>query len=154
MENWICVKCKESASSKCPDQRTVFPTDQLATVISNTIGVDVEVKREDKENGSVALDLVVRHGFYFTIDSEDHKTFMAKEPVDIFFERLEAIKNIPDVEEKLRRAFCHHKWVLMEGTVCKLGCTHVNYEQWKEMERTQDHIYDDHGTVIVDRDAD
>lgn len=133
MKQWICVKCEETASSKCPGQRSVFPNDQIATVVSNYIGVDLEIVRDDKERPFVEIDLVIRHGFLKEHGKETTE-FMDKGAVGVFFERLEELKKIYNVEEILRRALCDHRWVLVEGTTCKLGCTHTNLEQWKEKE--------------------
>jgi len=43
MNAWICTKCGETASSKCVSQRTVFPSDQMAAVMSYIYGYNVKV---------------------------------------------------------------------------------------------------------------
>ncbi len=132
MDSWVCVKCRETASSKCPGQRSVFLTDQVAAMISNYISVDLEIILDDKERSFVEIDFVIRYGFLK--DRAGVEEFMNREAVDIFFERLDGLKKVHDIEGILRRGLCDHRWVLTEGTTCTLGCTHMNYEQWKERE--------------------
>lgn len=43
MNRWVCTKCGETATSKCVSQRTVFPSDEGAAVMSHVYGYEVKV---------------------------------------------------------------------------------------------------------------
>lgn len=41
-KRWVCSKCGETAISKCPYSRTVFPSDQQAAVMSHVYSYDIK----------------------------------------------------------------------------------------------------------------
>ena len=45
MNRWTCTKCGEHAISKCPHQRSVFPDDEMAAIMSYVYGFEVHVGR-------------------------------------------------------------------------------------------------------------
>lgn len=118
MSNWICTKCGETAGSKCPHQRTVFPTDQMATVLDSALAVHV-----------VHLNRKTEAFFNLTIYEKCNRL----EAVKVLKERLNVSNNT------LKHAFCKHNWVRNSPTLtdCTFECTHENLSNPRAVIPTQ-----------------
>lgn len=109
MSSWICTKCGETASSKCVNQRTVFPTNQMATLIGNSTILRTLSTPEKTEV------------FYnFTV-------------YDVKQTRLQLMQKLKKeicayTDELIVSAYCSHNWVLNSETetTCSLDCAHPN----------------------------
>ena len=116
MARYTCVKCGETAYSKCVASRSVFPNDQHATMIGNAWSFEANRKMPPE-------------------DRRDHPAYEAysdawviKLEVNWFGEQSEDeallnfflhVRKLP--EETLRHVLCKHSWRL-DDEKCDLGC--------------------------------
>lgn len=99
MYDYICEKCGEEAYSKCVLQRSIFPKNEIATIISS------RWKRTKNEQGQIVLIL----DKYFTKDLTDDEAE---------FKFLTMLSKVDETTAKI--ACCNHKWIpLVE---CMFGC--------------------------------
>lgn len=112
-----CTKCGETAYSKCVNQRSVFPEDQVATLIGNMITIDAKRtgsfderyrRAEDSDNWTVT--------YTFTCKWAKGQN------------EIEAIKDsgiehwLIDTDKAiLKHAICDHDWKIVSGE-CMFGC--------------------------------
>jgi hypothetical protein len=111
---YLCPKCGETAFSKCGMQRTMFPSNQHATLISNKIILKSELLQEGETlTGRMAKEYKVTLEFYPVIvdgDLEDPEA------------ALIGVVRSTD-EATLKIALCNHEWQLTSET-CEFGCCH------------------------------
>ncbi len=113
MPDLRCKKCKLEAFTKCPSERTIFPTDMAVTYYGNTVTID---KWEiDYPKGSPGYEQGLKAprtkvSFTFVSDLDDES--LAK----LFHEfgRLG--------EDKIRKALCYHDWKWVGDEDCLFGC--------------------------------
>lgn len=121
MSGYTCIKCGETASSKCAIQRSVFPNDQLATIVGNNIkvetarmgAVDDRFRRDsDSDIWQTRYTITLKY-----TRAPDWKSAQADGEKDLI-NMLEALVR----EGGLRRAFCDHDWQIDAGQTCMFGC--------------------------------
>lgn len=96
MHHYTCSKCGETMISKNPANRNVFPTDQMASMMTNITNVITT----RKENGR----RMVTIEFPYTDGPS-----MENEPDDVLeMECLKIIRHLSD--ETLAHWICDHKW--------------------------------------------
>lgn len=107
-KSWVCAICGASIISKCPAQRTIFPSFK-----EGLIGMLLTTHRVDDLRGNNCE--------IFLSYTSDQK-----------YTTGQAVKNmielLSDPPEYLDNLGCGHIWVLnsTEETVCSMGCTHPN----------------------------
>jgi len=110
---FTCSKCGARAHSKCPNERTVFPDNQVAAVLSNLIkfpGTTVEDGR-----GKVQLQISI--GIFPDPGTE---SMTPEEHAE--YEALRIIQTSED--DTLRQLVCVHNWTLPKGQKCSFGHAH------------------------------
>jgi hypothetical protein len=109
---YTCTACGETARSKCAAQRSIFPGNQLATMIGNRLISKVEVNKEGELwGGKKAKEYKVTLEFYPVIAEG--------ETTDPMQEMLNVLRTTDP--EVLRIALCRHDWELTSET-CEFGC--------------------------------
>lgn len=116
MAGYTCVKCGETAHSKCARSRTVFPNDQRATMMANC--VNIEANRKLPPVGEEAQYGYLSDAWEIKIDTLWSGEPSDEEAIRTFFEY---IRTMP--EEMLKHVLCKHQWRL-DDEVCDLGCCH------------------------------
>lgn len=113
-KSWICAKCGSSIISKCPDQRTIFPSFKEGLISSL-----LSIQRVDDLRGKTT-ELFVN----YTGSKSATTGQIVKDLIGL----------ISDPPEYLDNLGCEHIWVLNSETetACSLGCTHPNL---KDIER-------------------
>lgn len=107
-KSWICAICGAAMISKCPEQRTIFPSFK-----EGIIGSLLSVQHVDDLRGN-------NYELFLNFTSDRKYTLG------------QAIKNmielISDPPEYLDKLGCEHIWVLdsTDETTCSMGCTHPN----------------------------
>jgi hypothetical protein len=111
-----CTKCGETADSKCVNQRSVFSTDQTASLIRQLMTFKFKTTREVKaspENG-LDEDYVQRELIMdFTVNGSK------MDDVEDLKRCLELLSNRSD--DTLRKVMCKHEWRITSGK-CMFGC--------------------------------
>ena len=113
-KSWICAKCGSSMISKCPEQRSIFPSFKEGLISSL-----LSVQRVDDLRGKTTE---------LFINYTGNKSATTEQIVK------DLIGLISDPPEYLDNLGCEHIWVLNSETEteCSLGCTHYNL---KDIER-------------------
>jgi len=116
MSEWICTKCGETASSKCPNQRNIFPSNQMATAISNELGVNV-LKSE-----------------LFSEIILTYTDFTCSSSIEEALERILKTLQYAKAHEILPVIGCAHNWILNSHTRthCSLDGEHDNLTTYKQ----------------------
>lgn len=118
MSGYECKKCGMGASSKCVNQRHVFPGDMLATCIGNMIRIDAYRMGSKDERYTREADSdkwTVKYTFeatYISAQDEDEAIKVA---------RIDELLLTAD-RESLRKGLCDHDWTIMPGQTCMFGC--------------------------------
>jgi translation initiation factor 2 gamma subunit (eIF-2gamma) len=97
MNGYKCTKCGETASSKCVRERSVFPSDGHAALMTNVLKAKVE-------DGWVHLMVRVRQD----LGEAENTQF------------LNAIEMCQASEDVLRHWACNHQWQSIGE--CNFGC--------------------------------
>ena len=121
MGNIVCKKCKAEANSKCPYCRNIFPDNQLATMYSNLITVEVgEGKEVELLDGSkptiqnISLTVSTSHNSTNKETPEEHLLGLIKGLVSL---------------ECPEQAICDHHWMFKPGEKSSIGCGHGSKEK-------------------------
>jgi hypothetical protein len=114
MSGYKCTKCGETASSKCVIQRSVFPSDQLATMIGNCFQYEANRRLPETETQWKHMpgDEWEVKLYYRAYGAQDES-----EAIEMLIKTLTA--NYP--EGTMKRALCSHRWKIIEGE-CMFGC--------------------------------
>lgn len=116
MSEYKCTKCGMTASSKCVNQRNLFPSDELVTMIRNLTTFDFKVTRDvspAEDNGLHRRFIQRELTIGFTVngsendDGDDLKRF-----IDLM-RRLSP--------EQFRQVACSHEWECV-AEPCMFGC--------------------------------
>lgn len=105
MGNYVCTGCGETCYSKNPAIRSVFPSDQVASIMTNIVNVTTEV-RKDGQPGIEGKRVVT---FEFPYSDTDDTWSDAQ---------LEAqcLKNVSTLtEDQVKHWLCDHRWDLVSG---------------------------------------
>jgi hypothetical protein len=126
MGNYRCAKCGEAASSKCANQRNVFPSDLYATVLGNSLKIDayrLGAKKESYRRADTSDLWEVTYTFTVGVRAQDEAEAKAKQELSNF------LIDIP--KESLKKALCEHDWELTAET-CEFGCCKRKAEEVHE----------------------
>ena len=114
MAGYTCVKCGETAYSKCVASRSVFPNDQIATMISNAWDIDANrvIPPADKAH---------LYGDYSDVWSVTIKSdqYGCQDDAEAMHQFVMRIRSVP--EATLKHVLCKHSWHL-DDEKCDLGC--------------------------------
>jgi len=102
MAEWRCKKCGDTAYSKCVTQRTTFPEDQVATLISNTFSDEIQERERDH--------LVTLKFSVYKMPDDTREAIL-----------MRIMKMFQQDDEVLKHAICNHEWEITEGE-CMFGC--------------------------------
>lgn len=113
MVNVVCSKCGAKGTSKCPYCRSVFPSDQAATMWRSVSAFEWEPEGKYR-----TPDLVLRLT-YHPADKNDEKALRAG---NFTTEHLEYLMSA--IKAKLRDLCPEHDWAFAEGETSSIGCGH------------------------------
>ena len=123
-KSWVCAICGTSIISKCPEQRSIFPSFKESLIDSI-----LSIQRVDDLRGN-SCELFLNY-----TSSQKHTTGQAIKAM---------IELISDPPKYLDNLGCEHVWVLnsMDETTCSMGCTHHNLNDIErlKMERTTEAV--------------
>ena len=108
MSSYKCDKCNAEAISKCVNQRTVFPQDQMDAMITHIMKREVDWVTDEW----CTVKLHVHVSLQDTGSQTDHSDGAVEHA-------LIMIKELTD--EQIHRYACMHNWVITEGE-CMFGC--------------------------------
>lgn len=115
MPSYKCTKCDETMSSKNPVCRSIFQSDQIASIMTNIVDVVTVRKNEgDEFRGAVGKRVVT-----FTFPFGDTGS-IANPKVDMTDDELEiqCMNNIRSLtDDQLTHWLCDHVWELVSGEV-------------------------------------
>jgi hypothetical protein len=98
-----CSKCGETASSKCIHQRSIFPENQYASVLTNVLKTKHEkITRPDGVE-------TIKHVFIYTYHGGSEE------------EALDALMGVLKIPGVIASYACDHDWVL-QSEKCGMGC--------------------------------
>ena len=122
MSEWICSKCGETALSKCPDQRNIFPTHDIAAAICSDLGVYVL-------QSELCSEIVLTYTDY-------RKNTTVKGALERILDTLEYAKE----NSFLAVIGCRHNWIINSHTetVCRMGGTHENLSDYTPVKEEYD----------------
>ena len=106
MSYYNCRKCGESASSKCVNQRSVFPGDKMAALLTWVL----KSSAERNESGTYTVTLKLPH---ISCEGEENEE-------KAILEALMLIREI--AEDAIRHYACDHDWQIEAGQECLMGC--------------------------------
>jgi hypothetical protein len=108
--NIVCRKCGETAISKCPYCRNVFPKNQLATSVSNMITFD-------RDGQKLIVDVSYHSG-----ENEFDKNVESALGTLLYYLGLLQVEDLPVV-------LCDHAWEFKPGEASTIGCGHGHVEK-------------------------
>ena len=113
MSGYKCTKCGETASSKCVHQRSVFPNDQLATLIGNCFHYEANRRLPETEAQWKHMP-----GDEWNVTLH-YRAFGKQNEVEAIQDLIDTLTEQP--VEVMKHALCSHDWKIIEGE-CMFGC--------------------------------
>lgn len=128
MSDIICIKCGQTALTKCPHTRNIFPKNELATLVGNMVdikGTKMPATEFSREH--------MRYRAEIAIYPDEDK---GETPEDRF---IDWVTSLAYQEERkpgfLRQAFCSHRWRLLPGF--KSSIDHCSWDELSEADKKE-----------------